>query len=85
MGGRFYFSLKEPRQHTVINIIHARIQKVLSDGVRFHNVFFLFTRDRRSNCHNKWATIGPLSKGHLDGFLWRADNGPTLNAGLVAS
>ena len=30
------------------------------------------------------AIIGPAAKQHLDGVRWLADDGPTLNAGLVA-
>ena len=37
-----------------------------------------------SKYHLNRAIIGPPAKRHLNGFLWRADNGPTLNAGLAA-
>ena len=30
------------------------------------------------------AIIGPPTKRHEMAFRWRADDGPTLNAGLVA-
>ena len=35
--------------------------------------------------HYKRAIIGPPAKRHLNGVRWRADDGPTLNAGSVAS
>ena len=34
--------------------------------------------------HLKRATFGPPPKRHLMAFRWRADDGPTLDAGLVA-
>ena len=34
--------------------------------------------------HYKRAIIGPPAKRHLMAFRWRADDGPTLNAGLKA-
>ena len=34
--------------------------------------------------HYKWAIIDPLAKRHQMAFRWRADDGPTLNASLVA-
>ena len=33
--------------------------------------------------HYKRAIIGQLAKRHLMVFRWRADDDPTLNAGLV--
>ena len=35
--------------------------------------------------HYKRAIIGPPAKHHLMAFGWRADDDPTLNAGLVAA
>ena len=37
-----------------------------------------------SNYHYKRVIISPPAKGHLMAFRWHADNGPTLNASLVA-
>ena len=39
---------------------------------------------RGSKYHYKRAIIGPPAKRHLMVFRWQADDGPTLNAGLVA-
>ena len=54
---------------------HAQIQKVLSEGVQLcnsDNAFFFLFRGERIQIPLKMA------------FRWRADDGPTLNAGLVA-
>ena len=40
--------------------------------------------DRGSKCHTKRAIIGPPAKLRLNGVRWRADDGHTLNSGLVA-
>ena len=63
--------------------IHARIQKVLSRG---SNVFFISFLQlmRGTKYYDKWAIIGLPAKCHQMAFRWRADDGPTLNAGLVA-
>ena len=46
---------------------------------------FLDGRDNPSKYHYKRTIIGPPAKRHLYmAFRWRADNGPKLNAGLVA-
>ena len=37
-----------------------------------------------SNTTITGAIIGPPAKRHLNGFRWRADDDPILNAGLVA-
>ena len=58
--------------------ITARIQKVLSEGVQL----WLFWGGRGSKHHYKRSIIGPSAKCHL--VRWRADDGPALNAGLVA-
>ena len=47
------------------------------------NVFFSFLRERGSKYHIKRAIISPPAKRLLMSFRWRADDGPTLNAGLV--
>ena len=57
--------------------LHARIQKDFPDGVQLVYVFLLL-EERGSKYHYKRAIIGPPSKP----FRWRADGGPTLNAGL---
>ena len=45
---------------------------------------FLDNEKERTKYHQKGAIIGPPAKRHLMAFRWRADGGPTLNAGLVA-
>ena len=46
---------------------------------------FLVDEGKGESNHNyKRATIGPPTKRHLMAIRWRADDGPTLNAGLVA-
>ena len=47
------------------------------------NVFFSFLWERGSKYHKKQAIIGPPAKHRLMAFRWRADDGQTLNAGLV--
>ena len=45
--------------------------------------FFKLMREKRgSKYHNKRATNDLSAKRHM-AFRWRADGGPTLNAGLV--
>ena len=39
---------------------------------------------RGSKYYDKRAIIDPPAKRHSMAFRWRADNGPTLNVGLVA-
>ena len=39
---------------------------------------------RGSNYYDEWAIIGPPAKCLEMAFRWRAYDGPTLNAGLVA-
>ena len=47
--------------------------------------FFLFDEGREDpNTTISGAIIGPPAKRHLMAFLWRADDGPLLNADLVA-
>ena len=47
--------------------------------------FFSLVREEGSKHHVKWAINGPPAKRHLKmAFRWRADEGPTLNAELVA-
>ena len=61
---------------------HAQIQKVLSEGSNFD--IFLITEGRKDP-----NTISGPSTAHQRNAIemalrWRADDGPTLNAGLVA-
>ena len=54
---------------------HARIQKVLSEGVQD---YFVDDGEGGSKCEHKLAIIGPPAKRR------RADNGPTWNSGFIA-
>ena len=63
---------------------HARILKVLQRGPNLTTLFSFFLLKRDDAYHYKRAIIGPPSKRHLNGVRWRADDGPTLNAGLAA-
>ena len=59
---------------------HARIQNILSEGVNLNFDVFLVDEGREdSNTTIRRAIIGPPMA-----FCWRADNDPTLNAGLKA-
>ena len=53
-------------------------RKFCQRGSNFDNIFFLVNEGRGSKYHYKRAIIGPPA------FRWRADDGPTLNAGFVA-
>ena len=53
------------------------IQKVLSEGVQLWQRFFWWWGEEGSKYNYKQAIF-------LMALLWRADDGPTLNAGLVA-
>ena len=46
--------------------------------------FFKLMREGGSKYNYEWAIIGPPEKRDSMAFRWRADDGPTLNAGLVA-
>ena len=46
--------------------------------------FFSWWEGRGSKYRFKWVIIGPPAQCHLNGVHWRADDGPALNAGLVA-
>ena len=61
-------------------------RKFYQRGSNFNNVFFLVDKEGEggSKYHYKRAIIGPPAKRHLMAFRWRADDDPTLNAGLVA-
>ena len=71
-----YFTHPEPRQALDWMKTHARIQKVLSEGIHQLDNFFSMMRGGMIQM--------PLLAGHQMAFRWRADNGPILNAGLVA-
>ena len=58
---------------------HVRIQKVLSEGVQIWQHFFSWWGEVGSKYHYKRGIIGQPAA-----FRWRADDGPTLNAGLIA-
>ena len=66
---------------------HARIQEVLSEGVQFWGFFFVlffiisWWGEGGSKYHYKWAIVGPPAKRQA--LPWSANDGPTLNAGLV--
>ena len=63
------------------HILHVRIQKILSEGVQLWQHSFLVD----ARMEDPSTTISePSSSRHWMAFCWRADDGPTLNAGLVA-
>ena len=64
---------------------HARIQKVLSEGVQLCNSDndFLFFKGREDPNITK-SGPSPARQRNAINSGWRADDGPTLNAGLVA-
>ena len=68
--------------------LDARIQKVLSDGSNSENVCcFLFLVDevREDPTTTKSGPSSARQQNTIEmAFLWRADNSPILNAGLVA-
>ena len=59
---------------------HARIQKILPEGSNFDKIFLVDEgkKDQNTNISR------PSSNRQRMVFLWRADEGPTLNVGLVA-
>ena len=62
-------------------------RKFCQRGSNFDGFFFgyrfLVNEGRGPKYHLKRAIIGPPAKRHLMAFRWWADDGPTLNAGLV--
>ena len=64
-----------------VDASHARIQKVLSE-ILILTTSFLVDEGRADPY--KRAIISPPAKRHLMAFRWRSDDGPTLDAGLVA-
>ena len=78
--GAFPFCWKDDEPDLQVHCpitFHARIQKVLSEGVQLWQVFLW--GEGGSKCPYKQAIIGPPARRILN-----ADDGPTLNAGLVA-
>ena len=63
-------------------------RKIYQRGFKFDNVFFSFCILLMSGGRNKIpllaGLVGPPAKAIEMAFLWRADDGPTLNAGLEA-
>ena len=51
---------------------------------KFDGFFLIDGGDRGSKYRFNWAIIGPPANAFEMAFRWRADDGPTLNAGLVA-
>ena len=64
-----------------VNASHARIQKVLSEMLTLTTSFLV--DEGRADPYQR-AIISPPAKRHLMAFRWRSDDGPTLDAGLVA-
>ena len=60
-------------------------RKFCQRGSNSDNVFILVNEGRVDpKYHLKRAILGPPAKRHLMAFRWRADDGPTLNSGMVA-
>ena len=79
---KIYTIVKDRETFTTPCPCPALIQKVLSEGYQLF--LFLVDEERRENLNN---TSGPSSAHQRNAiqmaFHWRADDGPTLNAGLV--
>ena len=60
---------------------HARIQKVLKEGMQLFFFFLFLIRGKRIQVAHKASHPWPASEM---AFRWRTDDGPTLNAGLAA-
>ena len=68
------------------DIIHARIQKVLSKGIRLWQRLFLKLMGGGRTHVPLWADHHrPASETPSKAFCWHADECPTLNAGLAAA
>ena len=78
-----------PQAHLVYDSKeHVRIQKVLSVGVQiWYPLSFVFSwwGDRGSNTAINGPSLACQWNAIEMAFCWRADDGPTLNAGLVAT
>ena len=62
-----------------------RSRKFCQRWSKFDNFFFFKFLVDEGIEDRKTAIHGPSSAQHLNGvFRWRANDGPTLNAGLVA-
>ena len=67
--------------------MHARIQKVLSEGVQglnFGNFFLVDEGMEDTNVTINGPSWSRQRNANLMAFRWRTDDDPTLNAGLVA-
>ena len=65
--------------------LHVRIQKVLSEGVQFFDYVFLVDKGREDppNSTISGPSVARQRNANKMAFHWRADDGPTLNAGLA--
>ena len=63
---------------------HARIQKVLSEGANFEHFFLVDEGRKDQNTTIKGQSSARQRNTILMAFRWRAGDGLTLNAGLVA-
>ena len=74
------------RRQSKIKQRHVRIQKVLTEGVHLWQRFFFLSLwgEGGPKCEYKLDFIGPPAKRHKMAFRWPADDGLTLNFGLVA-
>ena len=65
-----------------------RRSKVLSEGSNCDKFFVGFSwlgGEDQTATISKWAIIAPPAKHHLNGASLTADDGTTLNAGLLAA
>ena len=68
------------------DIIHARIQKVLSKGIQlWQRLFFKLMGGGSIHVPLLSGLHQPASETPLKAFRWHADECPTLNAGLAAA
>ena len=65
-----------------IDSFHARIQKVLSEGVQLCNTDNILGREKGSKYHEKQANIGPPEKRHLNGVMLACRLWPTIECWL---
>ena len=65
---------------------YAWIQKVLPEGVQLYDNFFFLLCEGREDQNSTKSGPSSAHQGNAIkmAFRWRADDGPTLNAGLVA-
>ena len=72
---------------TQVDTVHARTKKVLSEGDQIHlTCFFILVDEGRYDLNSiiSGPTLARQRNDILMAVRWRADNGPTLNDGLVA-